>query len=270
MIIVNYEPIDHQHLSRLRSKNHDLYYLNKQAINVNPDHELTHEELDLFARRIIRTAEPNDVSPLQKKVFLLLDPDFDVIKLLNQYHVGVTFINPTVKYATAHHFSLAKRKEYLAQIAQLDSLNRRLTVDAPAFDLNEIIQQLTNQDETTYIHNTALHRFKILTAENFSRRLFKLMQHSFGPLTLLDIRHTKKPVKVEIDINRANPTGENNYMTQVKITTYHRLRIYEQDVHTLYGKLFDAFYDDEPDFKLTLGHIILDKFTAKTGGGADE
>lgn len=270
MIIVNYEPVDRQHIVSLRSKNRELYYLSKQAINVNPDHKLTHEELDLFARRIIRTAEPNDVNPLQKKVFLLLDPDFEVIKLLNQYHVGVTFINPTVKYATAHHFSLAKRKDYQAQIAQLNSINQSLTIDAPTFDLKEIIQQLTNQDKTTYIYNTALHRFKILTAKDFSRRLFKLMQRSFGPLTLLDIRHAKKPVKVEVDINRANPTGENNYMTQVKITTYHRLKIYEQDVDTLYDKLFDAFYDDEPEFKLTLGHIILDKFTTKTGGGVDE
>ena len=270
MIIINYEPIDRKHIVSLRSKNHELYYLSKRDINVNPDHELTNEELDLFARRIIRTAQPNDVNPLRKKSFLLLNPEFEVIRLLNQYHVGVTFIKPTIKYATAHHFPLAKRKEYLAQIAQLDNINHCLTIDAPTFALKEIIQQLTNQDKTTYIYNTALHRFKILTAENFSRKLFKLIQRSFGPLTLLDIRHAKKPVKVEVDINRANLTGENNYMTQVKITTYHRLKIHEQDVHTLYDKLFDAFYDDEPDFKLTLGHIILDKFTAKTGGGIDE
>lgn len=270
MIIVNYEPIDRHRSGSLRSKDQDLYYLSKRAINVNPDHELTNKELDLFVRRIIRIDQSNDVSPLQKKVFLLLDPEFDVLELLNRYHVGVTFIKPTIKYATAHHFSLANQKAYLTQIAQLANINKSVTIDAPAFGLKEIIQSLTNQPETTYIYNTALHRFKILTAKHFSRKLFKLMQSSFGPLTLLKLPHDQAPVKVEIDINRANATGKNNYMTQVKITANHQLKIYEQDVHTLYSKLFDAFYDDEPDFKLTLGQIILNQFTATTGGGINE
>ena len=270
MIIVNYEPVDHSRNGSLRNKNYELYYLSKQAINAKPDHELTNKELDLFVRQIIRMAQPNDVNPLQEKLFLLLDPDFDVLELLNRYHVGVTFIKPTIKYATAHHFPSVNQKEYLDQIAQLANINHSVTIDAPAFDLKEIIQQLTNQPETTYIYNTALHRFKILTAKHFSRRLFKLMQSSFGPLTLLNMSHAQKSVKVEIDINRANLTGENNYMTQVKITTDHQLKIYEQDVHTLYDKLVDAFYDNEPEFKPTLGHIILDKFTTQTGNNVDE